>query len=275
MPDIPQDSEQTRRSIAGEVWHMCKKCKQIILREDFELNLHVCPTCDYHFNISANERIKQFVDADTFIPAWQELKSVNPLKFRDRKDYGQRLKELHRTYDEAFVAGQAKLDGKDIMVGAFDFAFLGGSMGAVVGEKISRLFLRGVELNQPVIIFSASGGARMQEGLVSLMQMAKTCVALAQLQEKKLPFLSILTNPTTGGVAASFAMLGDVNLAEPHALIGFAGPRVVEQTIRENLPVGFQRSEYLLEHGMIDMICHRSKLRSTAIQLLKFLQRTG
>ena len=272
MPKIPPDSEQTRRSMAGEVWHMCKKCKQIILREDFELNLHVCPTCDYHFNLSANARIKQFVDADTFTPAWQALKSLNPLKFRDRKDYGQRLKDLHRNYDEAFVAGQAKLAGKDIMVGAFDFAFLGGSMGAVVGEKISRLFLRGAELNYPVIIFSASGGARMQEGLVSLMQMAKTCVALAQLQEKKLPFLSILTNPTTGGVAASFAMLGDINIAEPHALIGFAGPRVVEQTIRENLPIGFQRSEYLLEHGMIDMICHRSKLRSTAIKLLNFLQ---
>lgn len=268
--DLP-DNE--RRATSEALWHKCGKCKEIIFREDFEANLNVCPLCNHHVHVSAMRRIEIFIDADSFKEYDSNLCSTDPLKFSDRKPYAQRLDELQQKlkHRDALVSGEGTLDGMPIKVAAFDFAFLGGSMGAVVGEKITRLFDRARSARQPAVIFSASGGARMQEGLVSLMQMAKTCAALAALQKERVPFVSVLTDPTTGGVAASFAMLGDVNIAEPNALIGFAGPRVINQTIREKLPPAFQRSEYLLEHGMLDMICHRSKLRSTVSRILHIL----
>ena len=267
------NSDHERRVTSEALWHRCDKCKEIVYREDFETNLNVCPMCDHHVPLSADRRLALFLDPDSFSEFDHALHSTDPLEFADRKSYAQRLTDLKqksKRYD-AIVTGQGKLDGLPIMVAAFEFAFLGGSMGAVVGEKITRLFDRACAERQPVVIFSASGGARMQEGLVSLLQMAKTCTALATLQQAGMPFISILTNPTTGGVAASFAMLGDVNIAEPNALIGFAGPRVISQTIREKLPQGFQRSEYLLEHGMLDMICHRVQLRDTVSNILNII----
>ena len=266
-----KDSE--RRATSAALWHKCDNCKEIIYREDFENNLNVCPLCGHHAPLSADRRLALFLDPDSFSEHDVDLHSTDPLQFSDRKSYAQRLTALHDKTNrhDAIVSGQGMLNGKPVMVAAFDFAFLGGSMGAVVGEKITRLFDSARTARQPAIIFSASGGARMQEGLVSLLQMAKTCTALASLQQASIPFISILTNPTTGGVAASFAMLGDINIAEPNALIGFAGPRVISQTIHEKLPAGFQRSEYLLEHGMLDMICHRAQLRDTVSNILTIL----
>lgn len=267
--------EETR-GISAEVWRKCDGCKEITLREDFAANFNVCPPCGHHDYLDADRRLQLFLDDDSFVELDTGLRSDDPLTFTDRLPYHERLQKLHQRFAcrDALVAGRGLLDGLAVQVAAFNFAFLGGSMGAVVGEKISRVFRRAETNKQAVIIFSASGGARMQEGLISLLQMAKTCAALATLQEKRLPFISVLTNPTTGGVAASFAMQGDVNIAEPNALIGFAGPRVIQQTIREKLPPGFQRAEYLLTHGMIDMICQRRDLRKTISNLLQvFLYR--
>lgn len=255
------------------LWERCSKCSEIILREEFAGNQHVCPKCNHHYYIPAMTRIKHFLDPDSFVEHDKDLISTDPLKFSDTKAYDKRLKDLFtRTgkYD-AIITGSGLLCGLNVQIGVFDFEFLGGSMGSVVGEKIARLYLRSAEMRQPAIIFSSSGGARMQEGILSLMQMAKTCAALARLREAGVPFISVLTHPTTGGVAASFATLGDVNIGEPDALIGFAGPRVIQQTIREKLPEGFQRSEYLLEHGMLDMICHRDALRPTISRTLHIL----
>ena len=270
---MSSDSDRERRVTSEVLWHKCDKCKEIVYREDFEANLNVCPLCDHHVPLNGNRRLALFLDTNSFKECDESLHSTDPLQFADRKPYAQRLTELKQKHQrcDALVSGQGRLDDMPIMVAAFDFTFLGGSMGAVVGEKITRLFDRARVERQPAVIFSASGGARMQEGLVSLLQMAKTCTALAALQQADVPFISILTNPTTGGVAASFAMLGDVNIAEPNALIGFAGPRVISQTIREKLPPGFQSSEYLLEHGMLDMICHRSQLRNTVSTILHTL----
>jgi acetyl-CoA carboxylase carboxyl transferase subunit beta len=255
------------------LWERCTKCSEIILREDYAANQHVCPKCSHHYYIPALERIRHFLDPNSFQEHDHDLISPDPLKFNDTKPYDKRLKDLFaRTgkYD-AIITGSGVLNGMKVEVGVFDFEFLGGSMGSVVGEKISRLYMRSVTSRNPAIIFSSSGGARMQEGILSLMQMAKTCAALAKLREAGVPFISVLTHPTTGGVAASFATLGDLNIGEPNALIGFAGPRVIQQTIREKLPEGFQRSEYLLEHGMLDMICHRDTLRPTITQVLRIL----
>ncbi len=270
---MSSDSDHERRVTSEALWHKCSKCKEIVYRDDFENNLNVCPLCGHHVPLNADRRLALFLDGNSFHEHDQTLRSTDPLQFADRKPYAQRLAELQRKlkHRDAVVSGQGKLNGMPIMVAAFDFAFLGGSMGAVVGEKITRLFDRARTARQPTVIFSASGGARMQEGLISLLQMAKTCTALAELQQEGIPFISILTNPTTGGVAASFALLADVNIAEPNALIGFAGPRVISQTIREKLPPGFQRSEYLLEHGMLDMICHRAQLRGTISKILHIL----
>ena len=268
--------QDAQREISAEVWHKCNSCKEITLREDFAANLNVCPACGHHDYLDAHRRLRLFLDDDSFVELDTDLRSNDPLTFRDRHPYSERLDKLHQRlgHYDALVAGQGLLAGLTVQVAAFNFAFLGGSMGAVVGEKISRVFRRAETNKQAVVIFTSSGGARMQEGLVSLLQMAKTCASLAIFQEKKLPFISVLTNPTTGGVAASFAMQGDVNIAEPNALIGFAGPRVIQQTIREELPAGFQRSEYLLAHGMIDMICQRRELRDTVNNLLQaFLYR--
>jgi len=219
------------------------------------------------------ERIHSLMDEGTFVEEDANLRSSDPLKFSDSKAYSKRLEEQHKKTGrwDAFVSGRGTINGRPVHLGVFDFQFMGGSMGSVVGEKIARLFLRAAKSKQPAIVVSSSGGARMQEGLVSLMQMAKTCAAVSKMRDAGVPYISVLCHPTTGGVAASFAMLGDINIGEPNALIGFAGPRVIEQTIRAQLPEGFQRSEYLLEHGMLDLISHRDSLRMTLSRVLDIL----
>lgn len=249
------------------------QCNEVIFKNDLKQNQNVCPSCHFHYYLPADERIERFLDPDTFVEYNANLSSPDPLNFKDTKLYSQRLKESQAKVGrlDAIVTGRGKLMDRFVHVGVFDFQFMGGSMGAVVGEKIALLYEQALEKREPAIIFSASGGARMQEGIFSLMQMSKTCAVLSQLRVEGVPFISILTHPTTGGVAASFAMLGDINIAEPGALIGFAGPRVIQQTIKEKLPEGFQRSEYLLEHGMVDMICHRDTLRGRVAQMLSIL----
>lgn len=255
------------------LWQRCDACQEIVFRKDFQANQRVCPKCQHHFPLPALERIQYFLDKDSFKEIDANIASGDPLKFRDTKDYKDRLsatqKKLGRL--DAIICGRGRLFKRPVQIGVFDFEFMGGSMGSVVGEKITRLFLRALESKEPAIVVSSSGGARMQEGVLSLMQMAKTCAALGRLRAEGVPFISVLTHPTTGGVAASFATLGDVNIGEPGALIGFAGPRVIQQTIGEELPEGFQRSEYLLEHGMLDMICHRDSLRPKVSQILNIL----
>ncbi len=254
-------------------WVKCPSCGEILYKKDYVAALFVCPKCQNHSPISARTRVQLFCDRTSFEEADQDLRSYDALGFEDRKPYKKRLEELynHSKWDDALLCGRALLKGRPIQMAVFDFEFMGGSMGSVVGEKIARTFLRGADRKEPVIIFSTSGGARMQEGILSLMQMAKTCTALAILREAQVPLISIMTHPTTGGVAASYAMLGDINIGEPGALIGFAGPRVIAQTIRQSLPEGFQTSEYLLQHGMLDLICHRKDLRDTVSSLLGML----
>ncbi|MBP9706027.1 MAG: acetyl-CoA carboxylase carboxyltransferase subunit beta [Oligoflexales bacterium] len=256
------------------LWIKCSNCHEVIFRKEFEDNHYICIKCAYHYPFPALKRIEMLLDENTCKFMDTDLSSVDPLNFIDQKSYALRLKEtakkLNRNHD-ALIACEGRIFGHEVQLGVFDFAFMGGSMGSVVGEKIARVFLRGAEKKQPAIIVTASGGARMQEGILSLMQMAKTCAALVRLREAGMPFFSVLTDPTTGGVAASFAMLGDINLAEPNALIGFAGPRVIEQTIRQQLPEGFQRSEYLLDHGMLDMICPRLEMKAKLAELIEFI----
>jgi len=256
------------------LWERCSECNAINLRKDFEANQNVCPKCDHHFPLPARERISNFLDPDSFEEFDADLRSPDPLGFVDSKPYKDRLDAMiaNLKQNDAIFCGRGLLVGQPVQIGVFDFKFMGGSMGSVVGEKIARLYLRAAKNKEPAIIFTSSGGARMQEGILSLMQMAKTCAALSQLRDAGVPFISVLCHPTTGGVAASFAMLGDVNIGEPKALIGFAGPRVIEQTIRQALPEGFQRSEYLLDHGMLDMICHRENLRPQVSKLLSILK---
>ena len=256
------------------MWIKCGACLEIIYKPEVERNLNVCPKCNYHFRIPALERIRSVVDEGTFQEFGEDLESVDMLVFTDTKKYADRLKEAKKKTGrrEAVITGTARINGIGFILGVLDFEFLGGSMGCVVGEKIAVAAEQALELRCPLIIFSASGGARMQEGTLSLMQMAKTSAALARLSEAKLPYLSVMTDPTTGGVAASFAMLGDIIISEPGALIGFAGPRVIEQTIKQKLPEGFQRAEFLLEHGMVDMIVERTKLKPTLTQILRFLE---
>ncbi|RLB77312.1 MAG: acetyl-CoA carboxylase carboxyl transferase subunit beta [Deltaproteobacteria bacterium] len=253
------------------VWTKCKNCQEIIYAKEVERNLNVCPKCDYHFRIGARERIDLILDEGTFVEMDAKMRSVDFLDFKDTKKYKERIKAAVKKVGDgdAVICGAGDLDGLPVVVAVFDFSFMGGSMGSVVGEKITRAIERGLETNVPVLIFSSSGGARMQESIMSLMQMAKTSAALAKLKAAGIPFISVLTDPTTGGVTASFAMLGDLNVAEPRALIGFAGPRVIEQTIRQTLPDGFQRSEYLLEHGMIDMIVSRKEMKQKLSELLR------
>ena len=253
------------------LWTKCKNCSEIIYAKEIERNLNVCPKCDYHFRISARARIDLVLDADSFVEMDAGLESVDFLEFKDSKKYKDRIKASVSKAGggDAVVCGEGTIDGLPVVVSVFDFSFMGGSMGSVVGEKITRAIEKGLETMAPVIVFSCSGGARMQESILSLMQMAKTSAALAKLKAAGLPFVSVLTDPTTGGVTASFAMLGDINMTEPRALIGFAGPRVIEQTIRQKLPEGFQRSEYLLEHGMIDMIVRRQEMKQRLSQVLR------
>jgi len=253
------------------LWTKCKNCEEIIYSKEIERNLNVCPKCDYHFRISARERIDLVIDEGTFNETDPDMASVDFLKFKDSKKYVDRIKAAvaKNGGGDAVVTGSGLMNGQEVVVAVFDFAFLGGSMGSVVGEKITRAIELGLEKKAPVMVFSSSGGARMQESILSLMQMAKTSAALAKLKKAGIPFISVLTDPTTGGVTASFAMLGDLNVAEPKALIGFAGPRVIEQTIRQQLPEGFQRSEYLLDHGMVDMIVSRQEMKARLSQALR------
>lgn len=259
-----------KRELAADVWEKCDGCGETLYRGRLEENLNVCPECGYHFRILAPEYADLLLD-DGFEESYdQNLGSVDPLEFVDSKPYPQRVEMAEEKLGpgDAIHTGRGRLDERDVNLGVMDFRFIGGSMGSVVGEKIRRVAERSVEARLPLIIVSASGGARMQEGIFSLMQMAKTAAALERLSEARLPYLSVLTNPTTGGVTASYAMLGDMIVAEPGALIGFAGPRVIKETIRQELPDGFQRSEFLQEHGMIDVIAPRGELKSTLSQLL-------
>ncbi len=253
------------------LWTKCKNCEEIIYSKEIERNLNVCPKCDYHFRISARERISLVIDEGTFVETDPDMTSVDFLKFKDSKKYSDRIRAALKKSGggDAVVTGSGLMNDQEVVVAVFDFGFLGGSMGSVVGEKITRAIELGLEKKAPVLVFSSSGGARMQESILSLMQMAKSSAALAKLKKAAIPFISVLTDPTTGGVTASFAMLGDLNIAEPKALIGFAGPRVIEQTIRQKLPEGFQRSEYLLEHGMVDMIISRQEMKAKLSQVLR------
>jgi len=262
-----------KKSVPDGLWRKCDFCGEILYVKELEKRLWVCSKCDYHFMISTEDYIEVLCDPGSFQETHTGIRSSDPLEFRDSKRYRDRIRDYTKKTgrDEAVVTGLAKVAGRGIVLAIMDFSFMGGSMGSVVGEKISRAMKDSIENRLPLIVVSRSGGARMQESIFSLMQMAKTSAMLSKMSEKKIPYISILTNPTTGGVTASFASLGDVIIAEPKALIGFAGPRVIQQTIRQELPEGFQRSEFLLKHGMIDMVCSRNKLRNTVEGLLGFL----
>jgi acetyl-CoA carboxylase carboxyl transferase subunit beta len=259
------------------LWVKCDNCRQIIWKKDLEENLNVCPKCDKHFRIDARSRLAQLLDDNQYEVFDSNLSSTDPLKFVDLKPYSSRLKQAQKDTEltDAVINAQGKLNGRPVIMSAMEYSFIGGSMGAVVGEVITRAIEKAGDAKQPLIIISASGGARMMEGVVSLMQLAKISAALARLDELKVPYISILTDPTTGGVTASFAMLGDLNIAEPGALIGFAGPRVIEQTIRQKLPPGFQRSEFLLEHGMLDAVVHRRDLKPYISRALDFMAKAA
>jgi len=262
---------------SDQLWVKCNSCNEIIYRKVIERNLQVCPKCNYHFQIPARRRIDCVADLGTFIEYDADLISTDPIEFKDSKRYPSRIKESQEKtgQKDAIICGEASIESQPAMIGIFEFNFMGGSLGSVVGEKITRLIERAIEKKIGVVIFCASGGARMQEGILSLMQMAKTSAALAKLHEARIPYISVLTDPTTGGVSASIAMLGDVIIAEPKAMIGFAGPRVIRDTIRAELPEGFQRAEYLLEHGMVDLIVERKDLRHTLASLLEMLKAEG
>ena len=268
-------TERRTRSVPEGLWMKCPAFDSELYRPEVERNLQVCPKCAHHMRIGARDRLTRFLDPDGIAEIGAEIAPEDPLRFRDSKRYRDRLTASQKAVGErdAFVVLSGTLDGIEVVAGAFEFAFMGGSMGAVVGERFVQGVERAIEQKTPFVCFSASGGARMQEGLLSLLQMAKTSAALAALAAARLPFISVQTDPTTGGVSASLAMLGDVNIAEPKALIGFAGPRVIQQTVRETLPEGFQRSEFLLEHGAIDMIIDRRDLRDRIASLLRILLR--
>lgn len=262
-----------RRDLAGDVWEKCPQCGEILYREKLKENWQVCPNCGRHLRLSAGGYVALLTDEGTFRETDRELRSADPLGFVDLKPYRERLAAAERksAHGEAVITGEGKLEGIPVSLGVMDFSFIGGSMGSVVGEKLARAGVRALEKRAPLLIVSASGGARMMEGIFSLMQMAKTSAVLAQLHEEGLPYVSILTDPTTGGVTASYAMLGDVNVSEPGALIGFAGPRVIEQTIKQELPEAFQTAEFLLEHGMLDLIVDRRKMKAEIARVLRHM----
>ncbi|HUA16342.1 MAG TPA: acetyl-CoA carboxylase, carboxyltransferase subunit beta [Verrucomicrobiae bacterium] len=255
------------------LWVKCENCRQIIWKKDLEDNMNVCPKCEKHFRIDARTRLSLLLDDNQYEIFDAEIASTDPLKFVDLKPYSSRLRQAqHDTgLKDAVINARGKLQGRPVIASVMEYAFIGGSMGAVVGEAITRAVERAADTRHPLIIVSASGGARMMEGVISLMQLAKISAALARLDKAKVPYISLLTDPTTGGVTASFAMLGDLNIAEPGALIGFAGPRVIEQTIRQKLPAGFQRSEFLLEHGMLDAVVPRKQLKPYIARALDFM----
>ena len=262
-----------RRDLPGDVWEKCPSCGEIIYREKLKENWNVCPECGHHMRLPATGYISLLLDEGTFREYDRGLRSGDPLGFVDLKPYRERLAAAERksAHGEAVITGEGAMESIPVVLGVMDFSFIGGSMGSVVGEKLARAGLRALEKRSPFLIVSASGGARMMEGIFSLMQMAKTSAVLAQLNEEGVPYVAVLTDPTTGGVTASYAMLGDVNVAEPGALIGFAGPRVIEQTIKQELPEGFQTSEFLLEHGMLDRIMDRRRRKGEIVQLLRHM----
>ncbi len=272
-PIASSTAEKPSRVPEG-LWIKCPGCTQLIYKKDLEESLNVCPKCGHHFRIGARERLKGLFDGGRYNEHFVNLVSTDPLKFTDTKPYRQRLQSTVKAtgMKDAVIVATGQLDGLDVVVAAMEYTFIGGSMGVVVGEKIARAVEMALDRRQPVIVISCSGGARMMEGALSLMQMAKVSAALARLDRARLPFVSILTDPTTGGVTASFAMLGDLNVAEPKALIGFAGPRVIEQTIRQKLPDGFQRSEFLVEHGMLDLVVDRRNMKETLGRALRFMR---
>jgi len=270
---IRTETSTNKKSVPEGLWAKCNSCSAVLYRAELQRNLDVCPKCSQHLRIDARTRLDIFLDEHGRIEIGSEIKPVDVLKFKDLKKYKDRLIQAQKSTDEtdALVVMQGKVKNVPLVAAAFEFKFMGGSMGSVVGERFVRAVNVALEQNIPLICFSASGGARMQEALFSLMQMAKTSAALTRLQKRGLPFISVLTDPTMGGVSASFAMLGDINIAEPNALIGFAGPRVIEQTVRETLPEGFQRSEFLLEHGAIDMVLDRRDMRDRVANMLSIL----
>jgi acetyl-CoA carboxylase carboxyl transferase subunit beta len=277
MPSRIRTDGGNKRAVPEGLWTKCPGCNAILYRAEMERNLDVCPKCNHHNRIGARRRLETFLDPEPQEEIGAALESVDPLKFKDSKKYKDRLGQAQKNSGEtdALVVMRGQVKGLDLVAAAFEFSFMGGSMGSVVGERFVRGVGIAMERHIPMVCFSASGGARMQESLFSLMQMAKTSAALEKLQKRGLPFVSVMTDPTMGGVSASFAMLGDVNLAEPNALIGFAGPRVIEQTVREKLPEGFQRSEFLLEHGAIDMIIDRRDMRERVADLLSIFMHKG
>ncbi|MFT0211092.1 acetyl-CoA carboxylase, carboxyltransferase subunit beta [Pseudomonas sp. F1_0610] len=270
IPSIMR-SEVKKSTVPEGLWHKCPSCDAVLYKPELEKSLDVCPKCDHHMRVSARSRLNIFLDAEGREEIGAELEPVDRLKFRDSKRYKDRLSGAQKATKEkdALVAMSGSLNAMPIVACAFEFSFMGGSMGAVVGEKFVQAANVALEKKCPFVCFAASGGARMQEGLISLMQMAKTSAVLARLREQGVPYVAVLTDPIYGGVSASLAMLGDINVAEPKALVGFAGPRVIEQTVREKLPEGFQRSEFLLEHGQVDLIIHRKDMRTRLTQVLR------
>jgi acetyl-CoA carboxylase carboxyl transferase subunit beta len=266
------DEPGQKKRVPHGLWTKCPKCEQIIYNKELEKNLKVCPKCHYNLRATARERIDQLFDSGTFVEFAGNLTAADPLGFRDSAAYVDRVKESRKKTGEkeAVLSGVGKIEGQSVSAAILDFGFMGGSMGSVVGEKVTLAIERGLEDELPVLVVSSSGGARMQEGILSLFQMAKTSAALGRLEKARLPFVSLVTDPTTGGVTASFAMLGDVIVAEPKALVAFAGPRVIEQTIRQTLPQGFQQSEFLLKHGMVDMVVDRPLMKKRLAELFAF-----
>ena len=270
---IRTEGANKKGTVPEGLWTKCPSCNAILYNTELERNFSVCPKCEHHLRISARTRLNMFLDEEGREEIGKNIKPVDPLKFKDTKKYKERIAQAqkHTKEHDALIVMKGTLKGSDIVVAAFDFKFMGGSMGSVVGEKFVRGVNKSVELGIPFIVFTASGGARMQESLFSLFQMSKTSAALTRLSQTGIPYISFMTDPTMGGVSASLAMLGDINVAEPNALIGFAGPRVIEQTVREKLPEGFQRSEFLQEHGAIDMIIDRREMRDEIASLLGLL----
>jgi acetyl-CoA carboxylase carboxyl transferase subunit beta len=273
LPSRINTNGSSRRTVPEGVWTKCSDCNSVLYRAELVRNLEVCPKCGHHMLIHARPRLEKFLDEENLIEIGSVIKPFDKYKFRDSKKYKDRLSQAQKTTgeDDALIAMKGSVMGLPVVACAFEFGFMGGSMGSVVGERFVLAVETCLEQGLPLVCFAASGGARMQEGIFSLMQMAKTSAALGQLRDKGLPYISVLTNPTTGGVSASLSTLGDINIAEPNALIGFAGPRVIEQTVRETLPEGFQRSEFLLEHGIIDMIVDRNQMRDKIASLIAML----
>lgn len=267
------DTSGERKVKTEGLWVKCEGCRQIIWKKDLEENFNVCPKCDKHFRVDARTRLAQLFDNGEYTIEDNNLSSTDPLKFTDLKPYASRLKVAQAAtgLTDAIVNGRGKIGGQPVIISAMEYSFIGGSMGAVVGEVITRAIEKATKERIPLVIISASGGARMMEGVISLMTLAKISAALARMDDAKVPYISVLTDPTTGGTTASFAMLGDLNIAEPGALIGFAGPRVIEQTIRQKLPEGFQRSEFLLQHGMLDAVVHRRDLKAYIARAFQFM----